>query len=377
MKRSWGGGFGRSRGMKGLGSFALPRLAMRQTPESAHPGGDLLTAFAEGTVLREERSAILAHLGECQDCRDVLALTTAGDADPLRTASQNGGAAWWGWPLAATAAVLCFALAAVWQFSEFRHAPAPLVASDFERLQASKPHPPAVIAALTGRSTANRQGGGGAEKTATANARARARQGETALGARSVPRSQAAPVSPADGRDESVFAIAQDSQAQTISPSVARRQMPGLTRSATQAGGALASNSMFSSSGEISATKQFVTASHSGANTIWSLERLPGPGTVSKSDDGGKTWMAVRIDGVTPFYALSAAGSNIWIGGDGGKLFHSANDGLDWAPVSVGHGSTRLTETIIGIDGHGETVLVKTRSGEVYETRDGGAHWQP
>jgi photosystem II stability/assembly factor-like uncharacterized protein len=106
-------------------------------------------------------------------------------------------------------------------------------------------------------------------------------------------------------------------------------------------------------------------------NSRWTLD-----GVLRKSDDGGKTWRTVQIGEQARWYALSAAGSNIWVGGANGALFHSLNDGLEWRPVIVADGNERLTDTITRIDVHDEDwVRVKTRSGD-WLTTDGGAHWR-
>jgi hypothetical protein len=49
-------------------------------PERAHPGADLLTAFAEQALSATERDRVLEHLALCGDCREVIALALP-DAD--------------------------------------------------------------------------------------------------------------------------------------------------------------------------------------------------------------------------------------------------------------------------------------------------------
>jgi hypothetical protein len=43
-------------------------------PISAHPDPDVLTAFAEHSLLEGERAVVLEHLARCHDCRDILSL---------------------------------------------------------------------------------------------------------------------------------------------------------------------------------------------------------------------------------------------------------------------------------------------------------------
>jgi photosystem II stability/assembly factor-like uncharacterized protein len=106
-------------------------------------------------------------------------------------------------------------------------------------------------------------------------------------------------------------------------------------------------------------------------NSRWNLD-----GALRKSDDGGKTWRTVQVDEQARLYALSAAGSNVWVGGANGALFHSVDDGLEWRPIIVADGNERLTDAITGIDARDENwVKLKTRSAD-WLTTDGGAHWR-
>ena len=41
---------------------------------SAHPEADVLAAYAENTLLKRERATVIAHLADCADCRESLAL---------------------------------------------------------------------------------------------------------------------------------------------------------------------------------------------------------------------------------------------------------------------------------------------------------------
>jgi hypothetical protein len=44
-------------------------------PAAAHPDPDVLTAFAEHSLLAEEREGVLQHLARCGDCRELVALS--------------------------------------------------------------------------------------------------------------------------------------------------------------------------------------------------------------------------------------------------------------------------------------------------------------
>ena len=109
-----------------------------------------------------------------------------------------------------------------------------------------------------------------------------------------------------------------------------------------------------------------------GEKSLWNLD-----GVLRKSDDGGRTWRVIEVSDSARLYALSAAGSDIWVGGADGVLFHSVNGGLEWKPVVVANTNVRLTDTITGIDARdANRVKLKTQSGD-WLTTDGGLHWQP
>src|SRR5581483_10378324 len=60
--------------MEPLPKIARERLRAGQLGE--HPDADLLTAFAERSLMEHERSQVVDHLSRCADCRHVVALAT-------------------------------------------------------------------------------------------------------------------------------------------------------------------------------------------------------------------------------------------------------------------------------------------------------------
>jgi len=130
---------------------------------------------------------------------------------------------------------------------------------------------------------------------------------------------------------------------------------------------------MFQSGLRASASKALAlrTLRPERGNSRWILDAA-----LRKSDDGGKTWRTVPVDDGARLHALSAAGSNVWVGGANGALFHSVDDGLEWRPVFIADDNGRLSETITRIEARDENwVKLTTRSG-VWLTTDGGAHWR-
>jgi hypothetical protein len=82
-------------------------------PEAAHPDPDVLTAFAEHSLLAEERDGVLQHLARCGDCRELVALSipptvtqpaAAQESESTVSAASStvgkagGQRSWFGWP---------------------------------------------------------------------------------------------------------------------------------------------------------------------------------------------------------------------------------------------------------------------------------------
>ena len=156
-----------------------------------------------------------------------------------------------------------------------------------------------------------------------------------------------------------------------LSKESARAQMKS---PAQNSAGAMALDGMFQQRPQANLAKtrlrQFVQSE--GEKSLWSLD-----GVLRKSDDRGKTWRVVPVgSGNARLYALSAAGADIWAGGEGGALFHSTDGGLAWKQVIVANADDRLTDTITGIEArNADWIKLKTPSGD-WLTTDGGRHWQ-
>src|SRR4051794_38938650 len=63
--------------MADLPKIAQARLRSQQAAADSgiHPDANLLSAFVEGSLAASERSEMFAHLSNCADCREVVALS--------------------------------------------------------------------------------------------------------------------------------------------------------------------------------------------------------------------------------------------------------------------------------------------------------------
>lgn len=357
--------------MRKLSSFVLARLARRQNNGGEHPDADLLAGFAEGTLLRREREAVLAHLAECAICRDVVALGST--AQPDRAASllnvRNRSVTWWGWRIAAAAAVMCLAVTLAWQFLLLKPstvAKNSQISTQIEPNTIEPPAPALVAPPLN-------------EKVIPPAA---TKERSAAVVKRPViapPPSIESDPNPIPDTASSVLNAGQQLPVPPAPQVAEAKENRTEVKITAEAGpvrvpsSAAVPQQMFSKSA--APPRGIVGAMRSTQMTLWSLETAQSRGTVDRSDDGGKTWHSVPVDDTTQFYALATKGPAVWIGGTDGKLFHSIDNGQNWIPVDVIDGTTRVAETIVAIDALGDSVTLKLRSGQKLLTRDAGVHW--
>ena len=107
---------------------------------------------------------------------------------------------------------------------------------------------------------------------------------------------------------------------------------------------------------------------------VW---RLSPDGVVQDSVDSGSHWQAVRLGNGVRFRAINSLGDEVWVGGDGGALYHSADSGRSWARVMPAASGETLASEITGIKfSDFENGKVTTANGQVWSTSDDGQNWQ-
>jgi len=87
---------------------------------------------------------------------------------------------------------------------------------------------------------------------------------------------------------------------------------------------------------------------------------------------------AFKRDTSSPiFRAVAVTGADVWAGGSGGALYHSADAGDHWTRVTPTSSGAKLTGDIVNLEFpdmlHGK---VSTSAGEVWTTSDAGQTWQ-
>jgi hypothetical protein len=281
-----------------------------------HPDPNLLAAFAEKSLARNERTGVLDHLSRCTSCREIISLaaTQPAFADGVSAvpASTTG---WLSWPvLRWGAAVACVVV---------------------------------VGAVVTLRQHQSRQFTG--------------QLPAASILSRSV--DETAPTSEQISGQQSV-AVAKPTTPNPVEMADARRGLqvvPGRAKAAVaqneEVNAGVGGPGNMSSAGE-AANAAIVPLVSTNLAPRWTLTS---DGTLQRSRDSGRTWQTVPIPGKTMLRALAAHGQDIWVGGAAGALFHSSDAGRHWTQVRPTVNGEALAADIIGVEfadpAHGKLTL--------------------
>ena len=397
------------------------RLQAQQPGE--HPDADLLTAFSEHTLGGAERNRVLAHLGGCASCREVVALALPQE-DPSRPALAPEGGGWFRWSLvrwiAAGAAAVVVAAAVITQIplrqpAEPEVAPPPSLSADKpaaieEKETKTTPGVSNEVATPTKKAKPVEK----AERPATPSVNERTLDGKPGgvppVVEQPVPvAKQNAPVMQAENtvahrNPPEERADAKDKDVVNAKPSLADAAITKPEAVFGVAGGAAPASRRRVAAATASAPAAAKTAaeaapppppppqavqemrkSDSAAKMVmrnaanlpiapprW---RISSTGKVESTRDG-KTWEAIEIDPAVTFRAISANGTDVWAGGTAGALFHTT-DGRAWQRVKVGTEGMWVYEAIVSVDffapGQG---IVTTEHHAQWVTADGGRTWE-
>ncbi len=410
-------------------------------PERAHPDADVLTAFAEQALSATERDRVLEHLALCGDCRELIALALpAADlvAAPTAVAPE---AAWATVPragasaphklsfagptlrwatLAAGVAVAAAVLlmlpgklnqvalpsanrtaapaASGPQIAAAPAAGAPAVTSPVatpstdqlavlakaeepppkpelrpsEKLKAGQvvmpPHQVEHGILLAD----NKKDSGQADKPSAAlpaqslaiDASARRRATETGEV------SGAAAVEVAPSAEGGLMARNETPAIEKAKPAL--QEMGANDQQKTQAY-AVPGTAKLQARNLMSATKLVPSASPALArNVTWAITA----GILQRSLDNGQSWQrALRAN--HPLLCYATHDDDVWVGGQAGTLFHSANGGVTWELVQPSVKTQSLTSDITHIDARGQAeIVVSTSNGEIWSSGDCGKTWE-
>lgn len=174
----------------------------------------------------------------------------------------------------------------------------------------------------------------------------------------------------------------QPAPAPTTAPAVA--QLPVMGRSTTDLTPAQTSQSVEVTAASPNVQSEVATPSTlqitgmSRAPAILSRWRLGKDHQLERFTVADSKWQSTNLDGQPELHALFFSGPNVWVGGKGGVLMHSADAGEHWQRVTASHDGTVVTDDIVAIDfkdfQHGH---FKTDKKKVWITSNGGQTWAP
>jgi hypothetical protein len=375
--------------MEELPKIVRSRLAHQMSANQAHPDANLLAAFAEQALLDRERAAISAHLAQCAECREALALASAAQpaAERAPAAPRRHWFLEWRWAGAAVAACCVVAVALQYRVQPPPvEAPAYLVVPPQADAPAPLAQPPAAQIAVAPRLKV-----------------------ETLKKALQLP----PPAHPAQEQSPPVVTQQLDASASERYPAPAMIQPVGPPAPSEQAKSLLPSGLEPKETSEAVGAQKDITAFHarsglrpqantftpglvarapvaaarkvsgvSGPAVLWSINASPATagkahGVVERSLDSGQTWEVAPLSDEVSFRAVASAGAHVWAGGTNGALFHSLDAGAHWDRITVSDEGAKLTGTIVNIDAvDANLIKVTTSSGEKWFSSDGGRQWK-
>jgi hypothetical protein len=319
--------------------FALAR----SRPLSDHPDANVLAAFAENTLLARERATVAGHLADCADCRELLALAF-GTVEPAAVVERRPVRRWspvWNW--AASVAVVCIVVSAVWEFRAQRAVPV-----------GAPPGPPAIHASVPPAMSV--------EAPTAAATRAPVRRftppPSKALHANVVKQLELPPPPPVlpqetqQTMEVTHFKLPRDRpRAQVARPGVHDMILEAQAPPIPACSAAARRN-------ETPAFRAFVVPEP----VDWRIAS----GMLQCSHDG-TTWETISIGGQVAFRTVAPRfGSDVWAGGSDGALFHSTDSGLHWWRVA-----NDVTGTIVEIRPSGaDEAVVITEDGRTWRITD-------
>jgi hypothetical protein len=339
----------------------LRRELARGQHGEPHPDSDLLTALAEGTLPQRERHQVLEHLAVCSDCRKILsiaaavAMHTSDDLKPfvLTRPSRLPQRTWLPWAsVAAGLLVVCSAVLFYQQRHTFQNgttvANKEAVQLPSSALQQSSPLPSLKKPETLG-TKANSQRSSQLQAPLPS---------QNMTGANAVQVNQSAPARRFDFRQPNSF---------QTGPAAGEMVTSGASVQQAASTQSISAFTNTAPSREISKASFAATARpHWRINSGGQPERAFGEGE----------WQAVLPHEQSRMRVVSVFDSEVWIGGDSMRLYHSTDNGTTWRLVAL-PGKDGREHSIAHI--HFQTAqsgTVESDDGTVWITSDGGRTWK-
>jgi hypothetical protein len=373
---------------------ALQQELARSQPVGVHPDADLLTAFAEGTLLARERTEVLAHLSACSACREVVSVAASAAetvaAGPSLVPRRSGltARAWAPWiGIAAAVGIVSTAV-----LVRHRTSPSAVSHNQIALVEQNPTLPPAAVppqavppakerkalqiptpsqaASIRGRALA--PVGEAAPPPPPAMAPPQFAPAERGM---EVPQITSAgqPVA-VQSTNETVSVNSDAVQLETESTRAQNQVVAGAAapaldkKSPAPAAGAAAT---FGSLMRAAPASRQVTV-REAARALWRINTSGQPERTAAD----RSWQAVRLPGgAARMRVVAVIGNDVWIGGEAMQLFHSSDGGTTWAPVTLPtKGGLQRAITQIRFTSQ-QIGTIETDEGISWTTTDNGATW--
>lgn len=380
----------------------LVSAGLRKQAAGTHLDAEFLAAFAENELAPAEREQALDHLSCCPDCREVLFLAQPQASEQLAVAATpRPSVALFRW--VAVAASVVIVAGGVFltrherdeltrQTRDFAYKappPAGYIATDqkaatpkaAERELATRVKEPEQV---NGRPEAKHMTAkpqtkmefDSTDQVRVQNAAPAAAaeelpaRGSNTFGLRDLAAAQPAPVPPAQReavkvQPEEIPRSTNETVTVTEESPVAESQ--AAAEASTEAYAMQTNGAIGNSAGPV------VGGLMKAPVAQWSLSRK---GTLRRSFDEGRNWLKVSVVGIrSGFLAVSAVGADVWVGGKGGRLYHSADSGLTWIHVVPTADGRQLSSDIEHVEFSNAQGGKLTTTNAIWTTADGGRTW--
>ena len=295
----------------------------------SHPDSEMLNAYAENQLLRQDRESLLTHLAECADCRDALYLAMPHiDSHPVVTPAHKRPRFAVRWATLGASVVILGTVLLTNREMFYQHSPSVQRYTSAPQQQAELNEP--IVASQP------------------ADARVPAMQATAKV---------RPPAKHMTAKPQASMQFDQSGQVHFAAAPAAEdaSQMRNESSQLSQA----------------QAQRTDLAKVISPVATMHPVWRLSADGMPQRSLDGAQTWEAIPLPGGTKFHAINSIGHEVWAGGNAGALYHSADAGQSWTKIDP-----FSTDDITHIEfSDPQNGLLNTATGRVWSTSDGGRSW--
>jgi hypothetical protein len=335
----------------------LPKIVLSglQAAELSHPEPDLLTAFMERRLLPQERTQILDHLARCTDCREIVSLCTDTDIESAAAFKIRPASSWR--PLFAWGGVAACLVIIASVFVLHKHPSG--------AMQIAQRENPVILVQHTSNSEVQQQLQPEMKSEAKDTGTRKKDADRAAFG----------------NRDSAVPSLAKSLNAGRNLPPQQAPAVAGELTSTMQVDTNKVNNSSPAQASPSSRESFAAASTDSIVGKIkddhyphWTLDS---DGTLMRLLNTGAAWQKIVIPGnAATLRAIATVGPHVWIGGDGGAVYHSADAGGHWERVTPAAKGGLLTDDVIGMEFMTEQKgKLTTVNHETWSTQDGGLTW--